>query len=617
MKGLILSVLLLCVLLIVGIFACDRVFFRMGEVMERLDRIERRLADGVPAARTAESTAVAAEGEFANAEYFDPRREYDGVLTLAVGADVPNLNMLTSSEAGASAVFGFCTHTLGERNWGDLTRFEPVLAESWSVSEDGMTYRIKLRDGIAWHDFTDPETGREFRDVKLTADDFAFFFEALNHPEVNCAPLRVYYQDMKEFRVLNDLEFEVVWAEPYFRSEELTLGISPLPRHYYCPDGIFDPERFNYDAVRNSGFIGVGPYRLGGRERDVSITLVRNEKYFGDAYGVKPGLREIVFKIVKLENPRLQGLLAGELDMVDLTPDQWVNRTGRKPFAATLRTGEGKLDASLLPESDGRTPLVRCQTGGGSYSYIAWNLRNPLFADRRVRQALTMLVDRRRILKDVYFDLGEVAKGPFTPGTPGDDPELQPWPFDPAAAVRLLAEAGWRDTDGDGYLDRDGVKFSFTIMQVANNPSQEKILPIIREEMARAGIEMRIDIYEWSVFLNRIDERKFEACMLAWTVPLESDPYQVWHSSQAELPESSNFIGFRNAEADRIIEAIRRCTDAEERAGLCREFQNLLHEEQPYTFMFVPSKLFAISGKFNNIRIFPPYIMPEIALWRP
>jgi len=133
--------------------------------------------------------------------------------------------------------------------------------------------------------------------------------------------------------------------------------------------------------------------------------------------------------------------------------------------------------------------------------------------------------------------------------------------------------------------------------------------------MAAAGIEMRIDIYEWSVFLKRIDERNFEACALAWTVPFEADPYQVWHSSQADLPESSNFINFRNPEADRLIEAIRVTFDAAERIELCHRFQRLLHEEQPYTFLIMPSSLSALSARYNNVRLFPLVQAPAQLLW--
>ncbi len=601
-----------CVLIVLAIFAVDRVFFRLGEIEERLFALENRLAEGgsFVAAPQRENRV---SGVFANHEYMAAERSYDGTMTLAVSADVPNLNQLTSQEAGASMIHSFCNSTLAERNYDRLEEFEPVLAESWSVSEDGLIYTVKLRKDVYWHDFVDIETGIVHKNVEMTADDFAFFFEVLSDERVNCAPLRVYYQGVKDFKVVNDYEFQISWREPYFKLEELTLGLSPLPRHFYCPGGVFDPEKFNYDAARNSEFIGVGPYRLTDRSRDVSITLERNENYFGKKYGALPGIKRIVLVVNKLESTRFQGLLAGDLDMIMLTPDQWINRTGSKRFTATLRNGDPALDAAKIPGNDGN--FVRCETGGGSYSYIAWNQRSPLFRDRETRQALTMLVDRERLLKDIYFGLGQIAEGPFSPGTPGDDPELEPWPFDPAAAAALLSRAGWEDRDGDGYLDRDGNKFSFSVMQVANHPAQEKILPVIKEELARAGIEMRIDIYEWSVFLERINSRNFEACMLAWTTPLEPDPYQVWHSSQAFAEESSNFISFCNPEADRLIEEIRQCTDAAKRTLLCREFQRLIHKEQPYTFMFVPSQLSAVSAKFNNIRIFPPYMMPETLMW--
>jgi peptide/nickel transport system substrate-binding protein len=160
------------------------------------------------------------------------------------------------------------------------------------------------------------------------------------------------------------------------------------------------------------------------------------------------------------------------------------------------------------------------------------------------------------------------------------------------------------------------MKFEFTILQVANNPIQQKMLPIIKEDFAKAGINMKIQTLEWSVLLQRLTEKNFDVCVLGWTLPYESDPYQVWHSSQADKKHSSNHIGFKNKKADQLIEEIRRTFDVKKRIELCREFHRILHDEQPYTFLFAPYSLLAQSKRYKNVHKFPLGIPTEI-MWTP
>jgi len=227
-----------------------------------------------------------------------------------------------------------------------------------------------------------------------------------------------------------------------------------------------------------------------------------------------------------------------------------------------------------------------------------------------------MLIDREKILKDVYFGLAEIVTGPFVLKSAYSDPTIKPWPFDPAAAKRLLAEAGWKDEDGDGILEKDGKKFTFTMLQIATSPIQQKMMPMIKETLAAGGIDMKIQNVEWSVYVQRLEEQSFEACSLGWTASFDPDPYQIWHSSQADIKGSSNHIGFKNAEADRIIEELRRTFDMEKRLELAHRFCRLLHEEQPYTFLFSPYDLVAISKRYRNVREFPAGI-PDSLMWVP
>ncbi len=585
--------------------ACAVVFFGVM-IVNTLDRMQRTqldiLARLAAAPRTVQAAAAVAAPAadpavpVANREFFDPAAQRGGRLIRAISADTQNMNYLINNDSTAADFQQLANSSLATRNYARPEIYQPLMAESWEISPDKKSYRIKLRRGILWHDFTDPVSGRQYVRHEVTADDFKFFVEVVKNPDVNCEPMRVYYQDLEAIEVVNDYEFIVRWKEVFYGSMAATLGMSPLPRHLYQGDDpVFDGKKFNDDHQRNRILIGCGPYRLLRWEKDVRVIFVRFDDYFGKALGIEPPLDTIVYELIKHPNTRLQALLAGQLDRLVLTPDQWEKRTSTKEFEKDI-----KLYKYLSM----------------TYSYIGYNLRNPLFADRKVRQALTMLIDREAILREVYYGLGQVINGPFFPESVFYDRATAPWPFDIERAKKQLAEAGWRDTDGDGILDKDGRKFSFTMMQIASHPIQSKMLPMIKETMAKAGIDMKIQVFEWSVFVQRIEQQSFEACALGWTMPLDPDPYQVWHSSQADKLGSSNHIGYKNPEVDRLIEQLRVTFDQEKRVELCHRIGRILHQDQPYTFLFVPNALVAQAARYRNVRIFPGGIADEI-MWTP
>ncbi|HXG30541.1 MAG TPA: ABC transporter substrate-binding protein, partial [Thermodesulfobacteriota bacterium] len=238
-----------------------------------------------------------------------------------------------------------------------------------------------------------------------------------------------------------------------------------------------------------------------------------------------------------------------------------------------------------------------------NYSYIGWNMARPYFSDRRVRTAMTHLVNRESILKEILYNLGEVVTNPFYINSPEYDRSIKPYPYDPEKAKMLLEEAGWVDHDGDGIRDKDGVDFRFEFLIPAGSDTGEKIATILKEELDRVGIDMQIRKTEWAVFTTRLNERRFDAVTLAWSMGVESDPYQIWHSSQAE--RGSNFVGFKNVEADRLIEEARTEFDRKKRIELYRRFSRIVHEEQPYTFLFCRKSTVALHKRFKGVKVYP------------
>ena len=529
-------------------------------------------------------------GTFANAEYFAPDAPVGGRLTSVLLSDPPGLNPLLANEASAQSIFSLCTLTLAERDWAHPEKFQGALAERWEISPDKRVFRVFLRRGVRWQSFTDPETGAAVPEKEVTADDVKFTTEVILDPNVNCASLRGYYADLERVEVVSDRELVFHWKKRYYGSLSATLELFPLPRHFYCPNGRkFDGRKFNDDHRRNRMIVGCGPYRFVSWEKSRRIVLSRNESYLGGRFGAAPPLAERVFEIIRLSNTQFQSLLAGRIGMLGLTPEQWTLRTALPQF----RSGR----------------LRKLRHPGSSYSYIGYNQRKPCFADAATRRALTMLIDREAILKNILFDCGRVAKGPFAPTSAYSDPALPCWPYDPEAAKRLLAQAGWRDADGDGILERNGEKFTFTMLQISGSSLQMKILPLVKHYFAAAGIDMKLQVVEWSVLLDRLKKRDFEACNLGWTGSIDPDPYQIFHSSQAE-GDGDNFVSFRSPELDAKILALREEFDLDRRIALCREIERIIHEEQPYTFMFYPDALLALSDEYRNVRMFPDGVKP-------
>lgn len=598
---------------IAGIRALDLMRIRIEKLSDGLSALEAKVGnlsalprqEFVSPTTASESAPLSvaravAPQKMANSEFFDKNAVRGDRFVCAVSSDSENMNYLINNDAFVAGVWDFVNDSLATRNYKDIEKFEPQLAESWSLSDDKTTWTIKLKQGVFWHDFKDPVSKKEWKNVPVTANDFKFYFDVIMNPDTDCAPMRSYFADIESVTVISDYEFQVKWKNPYFKADEITFGFSPLPRHlYHAYEGPFDPKKFNEDTERNRLIVGCGAYKFERWDKNQRLVLRRFDNYYGERYGAAPAIEYVSFEVIQHPNTRFQALTSKDIDQLGLVPDQWVNRTGSPEFV-------GK-DAFLK----------KIKMPGKSYSYIGYDLKNPLFEDKRVRQALASLVDKDRIIKDVYFGLARSINGPFLIDAPYYDKTVKGWPFSVEKAKALMAEAGWKDTNNDGILDKDGKKFDFTIVAVVNNPVVARLLPLIKEDMAKAGIVLTIQYVEWPVLIQKVEERKFEAFMLGWALPILQDPYQLWHSSQADAKSGSNYVNFKNPEADAIIEKIRVCFDVNERIKLCHKLHQIINEEQPYTFLFTPDSLSAWNDRYKNMQEFPVFGIPTNILWTP
>jgi len=214
------------------------------------------------------------------------------------------------------------------------------------------------------------------------------------------------------------------------------------------------------------------------------------------------------------------------------------------------------------------------------------------------------------MIRSLLFGLGEPIESPIHKFRPEYNRELKPYPYDPDQAGKLLAEAGWGDADGDGVLDKviDGTStpFSFEILVNSGNQLRKDVALILQNELKDAGIDCQVRELDWSIFLQRVKGQEFAAVVLGWTGSMRFPPdnYQIWHSSQAK-GNGSNHIGFANPEVDEILEDYRREFDPQKRIALYQRYQEILYEEQPYTFLWMSRVARAYSRRFQGVNWYP------------
>jgi ABC-type transport system substrate-binding protein len=318
------------------------------------------------------------------------------------------------------------------------------------------------------------------------------------------------------------------------------------------------PEEF---SMRDSDFnlhpIGSGPFKFAEWRSDQFIQLERFDDYWEGA----PEFERYTFRVIPDALTQELEFYAGSVDRYGAQPHQ----------VARLKNDDRFQNFSGL---------------SFGYTYIGYNMRRDLFKDRRVRKALGLAVDVGRIIKYVLYDEAEPITGPFPKQTEFYDHSIAPLSYDPDRALELLAEAGWKPGK-DGWLEKDGQRFSFSLITNNGNPLRLAVRTIAQDSWKKLGIDCQTDTIEWSVFISKyIDKGDFDACVLGWSMGIEPDLYQIWHSSQSG-PRQLNFVGFQNAEADDLIVRIRREYNRERQVKLCHSLHQIIAEEQPYTFLYV------------------------------
>jgi peptide/nickel transport system substrate-binding protein len=444
------------------------------------------------------------------------------------------------------------------------------LAESWDILDNGLKIRFHLRKGVLWHD------GHPF-----TAQDVLFTYKTMCDPKTPTAYADPFLQ-IKDARIIDDFTFEVTYKSPFAPALE-SWALSILPEHLLKGRDIVKSELSRHP-------IGTGPYIFQSWESGAKIVLQSNHKYFEG----RPYINSYVYRVIPDSATMFLELQSGTIDRMGLTPLQYQRQTETPHF---------------------KSNFAKYRYVSFAYTYLGYNLKNPLFTDKLVRQAISYAIDKQELIDVVLMGLGQIATGPYKPGTWAYNKNVRSYPYDPSKARELLAQAGWEDHDGDSIIDRNGTPFQFTILTNIGNAQRAKCAEIIQYRLNQIGISVKIRIIEWASFINQfINQRRFEAVILGWTIPQDPDLYDIWHSVKTK-PEELNFISYRNTEVDTLLEKARHTFDFNERKRCYFRIQEILAEEQPYTFLFVPDALPIISSRFCGIEPAPIGIDYNFIKW--
>jgi len=378
----------------------------------------------------------------------------------------------------------------------------------------------------------------------------------------------------------------VRYDKPYARAVE-TWGTYMLPKHLLQS---FADAGTLRESPQNSRPIGTGPYRFQEWRPGEKVVLTANADYFEG----RPYLSRIVYRVIPSQATIFLELKAQGVDVTGLTALQYKRQTEYPAF-------EKAYNKFRYP--------------GSGYTYLGFNLKDPRFADRRVRMAFAHAINKQELLDGVVLGLGREATGPFRPGTWADNPKVKGVPYDPKKAAALLAEAGWTTRNADGLLVKDGKPFTFELLTNQGNDERKKVAEIVQASLRDLGVGVDIRILEWAALLKEhVKKRNFDAMILGWGTGADPDQFVVWHSSQSG-PDDLNHISYKNPEVDALLEAGRSSCVQADRARFYHRLHEVLAEDQPLVFLYWRDALPVASNRIFGIKPGPAGIRWNQADW--
>lgn len=515
------------------------------------------LVTGLGCAPAREAGPANPEG---SGEASGPRR--GGTAVIGSTTDIEGVNelLVSTSRAFNDVAFQMFLHLLKEQPDFEESppTFEPELATSYEWSDDHLELTFHLRDDVVWSD-----------GVPVTAEDVRFTWQAQTHPDV-AWDSAFYKENIEDVEVLDPhtVVFHFSEISP-FQLLSANEGLI-LPKHAWG-ELPFSRWRQNTDFFRDHMVVN-GPFRLERWAPQQEIVLARNESYVDPEL---PHLDRVIFRMIPERSNQVTQLLTGDLHLVEQVPILDIER---------VRASERVYIDSFWHRL---------------YTLFLWNLDDPRFADRRVRRALTLAIDRQGMVDALWGEFGRVATSPIVQNVWAHDDSIEPWPHDPARARELLAEAGWSDHDGDGVIDKDGVAFRFDLLVNQGNQARIDAVVMAQEHLRRVGIDARPRVMEFNSMISGILDRSFDAVIWGWGMPTSLELRYAYHS--AEIGTGTNYSGYSNPEVDRLIEEMEGLADIEDAEEILHRLQQIIHQDQPVTFLWESQRINGVSRRLHDV----------------
>jgi peptide/nickel transport system substrate-binding protein len=479
-----------------------------------------------------------------------------GVLVALMDGEPDDLNPITYSSNPAYQAVHLMFRALARRDT-TLSGYQPDLATGWQVEGDSVVV-LTLRNDVLWHDGN-----------PVTAEDVAFTIDRQRDPTV-ASPRQADVAAVEAVTVVDPATVRVRLTRTSAYAVNALLEVVPAPRHLL--ENVA-PAQMRMDPFSRNP-IGNGFFRFGRWEPGQQLILEANP----DVPEGRPALDRVVMRVVPDMNVALTELLAGQGDLLKIPPEH-----------------KDRVDATRSAALHD-APQVRP-------AWIAWNTTAPPLDDRRVRQAILMAIDRDRLARGLFGEVGEPAYTPIPPALWEHSPGVQPLPYDPEAAGRLLDEAGWRDTDGDGIRDRGGARLRIEVDYISADQTRQDVLVAIQSMVRQIGVDLVPRAYERTAWVERLRAREFQGSSWGWgwgPGVVGPNAEMVFHSRSIP-PAGPNFAGYSNPRVDQLIDAALVTGDTAQLRQIWREFEQIVVEDVPYAPLYLDPELFGVHARFQNV----------------
>ncbi len=473
------------------------------------------------------------------------------MLVVGTPVDFDSFFPPSSNSVSASWVYGQMYWYLMRSN-PDFVTYRPGLADSFRFSEDSLQLTFFIHPGVTWHD------GHSF-----TARDVVFAHEVCKSPEINYSAVS-WLDHITDVEAVDSLTVRYTFDEPYMYQVADATVCYPLPEHILGDVPMADMP--NHEVARAP--IGNGPFRFVSWTPGQEAVL----EAYPDFFMGRPHLNRVTYRVIPDNTNLATSVENGSIDT-------WPN-----------------FLESFYPQFERDQDLNVFSYPGRRYSYLAWNTQDPLFADARVRRALTLAIDRGQIVEALLYGQGSLGTQPFISTIWTHDPSIQPYPFDPDSARALLAAAGWSDTNGDDILDRDGQRFSFELSTNSDNRLRVDVVTVVQEQLGRIGVDVRPNMLEFNTFIERLLAKDFQAAVGGWNVGIKAQLTPIF--GRGEL---FNFVSVDNDRLEALMNQAEVERDREKAQNLWSEVQRIIVDEAYYTFLFQQNDLLVIDRRFHDV----------------